>query len=241
MDKNFFKASVWYPSLAAKTFLTTFVKLRSESVKALAEGITKDNNSQSPVNLAINDMKEAMGSFFGNSFVFTDCCAPTDTERFLNKNGAVYSAKSAWEILASSEKIQKSAAAGNVEYICIRPFRHMNRTREFRLFIYEGKLSAMSQYYLIRHFRRLEGIKERLWEKAKKFVDEIIWLMPVKTLVMDIYFTSDEEIMIIDLNPWGAPTEPLMLDTWERDWNETAGIVLMPPPIQISGNVNISF
>jgi hypothetical protein len=58
---------------------------------------------------------------------------------------------------------------------------------------------------------------------------------------MDIYFTSAEEIMIIDLNPWGAPTEPLMLDTWERDWNEPTGIVLMPPPIQISGDVNISF
>ena len=241
MDNNFFKASVWYPSLAAKTFLTTFVKLRSESVKALAEGITEDKDPQSPVNLAINDMKEAMGSFFGHSFVFTDCCAPTDTERFLNKKGAVYSAKSAWKILASSGKIQKSAAAGEVEHICIRPFRHMNRTREFRLFIYEGKLSAMSQYYLIRHFRRLEGVKERLWEKAKKFVEETIWLMPVKTLVMDIYFTSDEEIMIIDINKWGSPTEPLMLNTWERDWNETAGIVLMPPPIQISGDVNISF
>ena len=87
MDNNFFKASVWYPSLAAKTFLTTFVKLRSESVKALAEGITEDKDPQSPVNLAINDMKEAMGSFFGHSFVFTDCCAPTDTERFLNKKG----------------------------------------------------------------------------------------------------------------------------------------------------------
>ena len=99
----------------------------------------------------------------------------------------------------------------------------------------------MSQYYLIRHFRRLEGIKEKLWEKAEKFVEEIIWHLPVKTLVMDIYFTSAEEIMIIDLNPWGAPTEPLMLDTWERDWNEPTGIVLMPPPIQISGDVNISF
>ena len=241
MDKNFFKASVWYPSLAAKTFLTTFVKLKSESIKALAEGITEDDDPQSPVNTAIADMKEAMGSFFGNSFVFTDCCAPTDTERFLNKNGAVYSAKSAWKILASSEKVRRSAATGNVEHICIRPFRHMNRTREFRLFIHDGKLSAMSQYYLIRHFRRLEGIKERLWEKAEKFVEEIIWLLPVKTLVMDIYFTSDEDIMIIDLNQWGAPTEPLMLDTWERDWSEKAGIVLMPPPIQISGDVNISF
>ena len=130
---------------------------------------------------------------------------------------------------------------GEVEHICIRPFRRMNRTREFRLFIYEGKLSAMSQYYLIRHFRRLEKIKENFWLKAKQFVEEIIWLLPVKTLVMDIYFTSDDEIMIVDLNPWGEPTEPLMLNTWDRDWSTSAGIQLMPVPIPVSGDVNISF
>lgn len=241
MDNNFFKTPVWYPILAGKTFLTSFVKLRPESVKALADGVEKDNDPNSPVSLAISDLKEAMAAISGNSFVFTDCCAPTDTERFLNKKGAVYSAASAWKILAGSEKVRKSAAAGDVEYICVRPFRHMNRTREFRLFIYEGKLSAMSQYYLIRHFRRLEGVKENYWQKAEKFVQDIIWTLPVKTLVIDIYFTSDDEILIIDLNPWGFPTEPLMLDTWERDWSDTAGIVLMPVPISVSGDVNISF
>lgn len=241
MDNNFFKTPVWYSTLAAKTFLTTFVKLRSEAIQALADGIEEDKDPQSPVNAAIADMRETMKNFVGNSFVFTDCCAPTDTERFLNKNGAVYSAKSAWKVLASSEKVRASAAKGEVEHICIRPFRRMNRTREFRLFIYEGKLAAMSQYYLIRHFRRLEGVKEEYLAKAEKFVEEIIWLLPIKTLVIDVYFTSDNEILIVDLNPWGAPTEPLMLDTWERDWSEPAGIVLMPPPISISGDVNISF
>jgi hypothetical protein len=47
--------------------------------------------------------------------------------------------------------------------------------------------------------------------------------------------------MVIDLNKWGEPTNPLMLNTWNRDWSQSAGIVLMPPPISISGDVNISF
>ena len=238
---NFLKAPVWYSALANRTFLTTFVKLRSEAVKALADGIEFDENPDSPVAQTVNELRIAMSSVHGNSFVFTDSCAPTDTERFLNKNGAVFSAESAWSNLAKSFKVRESAEKGEVEHICIRPFRRMNRTREFRLFIYEGKLSAMSQYYLIRHFRRLEGVKESYWEKAQKFVDEIIWLLPVKTLVIDIYFTSDNEILIIDLNKWGEPTEPLMLDRWDRDWATPAGIVLMPAPIPISGDVNISF
>ena len=240
-NANFFKTPTWYSMLASRTFPTTFVKLHPDAVKALADGIESDENSESPVNTAINDLKGAMSFVFGNSFVFADCCAPTDTERFLNKNGAVYSAESAWRNLASSVKVRACAAANEIEYLCIRPFRRMNRTREFRLFIYEGKLSAMSQYHLIRHFRRLEGVKDNYWQLAEKFVQDIIWMLPVKTFVMDVYFTSENEILVIDLNPWGEPTDPLMLNTWERDWEKVSGIVLMPPPIKVSGDVNISF
>ncbi len=239
--KDFFKTPAWYPALAGKTLMTTFVKLRPAAIQALADGIEQDSAPESPVNMTIKDLREAMSNIRGNSFVFTDCCAPTDTERFLNKNGAVFSAPSAWRNLASSPKIQQSAANGEVEYICIRPFRRMNKTREFRLFIHEGRLSAMSQYHLIRHFRRLEGVKEKYLLLAEQFVENIIWMLPVKSLVMDIYITSDDEIILIDINKWGEPTAPLMLNTWNRDWSEPAGIILMPPPIQISGDVNISF
>jgi hypothetical protein len=117
----------------------------------------------------------------------------------------------------------------------------MNRPRESRLFIKDGKLNAMSQYHLIRHFRRLEGVNIKYWDMAKEFVDEISWNLPVKDIVMDIYFTSNQEIYIIDFNPWGSPTDPLMLNTWERDWSEEIGIVLMPVPMSIGGDVNISF
>ena len=69
----------------------------------------------------------------------------------------------------------------------------------------------------------------------------ISWLLPVKTLVMDIYFTASGDILIIDLNPWGEPTDPLLLQSWERDWSVPAGIVLMDPPTRIYGDVNVSF
>ena len=240
-SNNFFKTPVWYPALASRTFMTSFVKLRPESVKALAEGIEKDDTPDSPVNTAINDLKNAMSAIHGNSFVFTDCCAPTDTERFLNKNGAVFSAASAWRNLANSFKVRESAMRGEVEHICIRPFRRMNRTREFRLFIYEGKLSAMSQYHLNRHYRRLEGVKENYWKRAVEFVEKVIWRLPVQTLVMDVYITSSNGFLVIDLNPWGGDTDPLLLRTWERDWSIPAGIQVMAPPTAVSGDVKVSF
>jgi hypothetical protein len=238
MDANeFCRLPVWYPVLAGHTFLTSFVKLNKDEISALANGETKGKN----VRDVIKQMALPMKSIPGNSFVSVDTVAPTDTDRFKGKRGAVYSPESAWRYLAKSQKVRAAAAEGKVEYVCMRPFRRMNQTREFRLFIYNRELKAMSQYWLVRHFRRLEGPKKKFWKDAKNFVEKIIWLLPVENIVMDIYFTSDNDILIIDLNPWGGDTSPLMLHTWDRDWNEEIGIQLMPPPTKISGNVNVSF
>ncbi len=216
--------------------MTSFVKLKEAEVEALAQGETRGE----AVSDVIERMRRPMDAILGNRFVFVDSAAPTDTERFTDKRGAVHSPESAWRFLAESYKIREAAAAGNVEYICIRPFRRMNKTREFRLFIYNGELSAMSQYWLIRHFRRMEGVKEEFWQKALKFVEDIKWALPAQTLVMDIYCTSDENILIVDLNKWGA-CDPKLMHNWDRDWSTPAGIVMMPAPTMISGNVNVSF
>jgi hypothetical protein len=234
---DFCRTPVWYPVLAGHTFLTTFVKLHDNEIKALANGETEGKNVED----VINRMRLPMNSIPGNCFVSVDTVSPTDTERFKGKRGAVFSPESAWKFLAKSQKVRDAAGAGLVEYVCIRPFRRMNQTREFRLFIYNGKLSAMSQYWLIRHFRRLEGIKKNLWKKGESFFEKIAWALPVKNLVMDIYLTSDGDILVIDINPWGKPTDPLLLRTWDRNWDQETGIMLMPPPWKISGDVNVSF
>ena len=233
---DFLRIPVWYPSLASHTFLTSFVKLSPEAIQALQKGLLKGPVVQD----VIEQLRPVMAAIPGNAFVGVDVCAPTDTERFYGKRGAVFSPESAWKYLALSRKVQLAAAMGRVEYIFARPFRRMSKPREFRLFLIVGKLNAMSQYHLIRHFKRLEGVKQQYWKAAKKFIKKIAWLLPPGRLVMDIYFTSDGQILIIDLNKWGE-CDPLMLRRWDRDWNTETGIVLMPPPTRISGDVNVSF
>jgi len=233
----FCRTPVWYPSLANHTFVTSFVRLRDEEIAALKNG----ENTTLPAIDVIQRLNEPMRKFKGNCFVTVDTVAPTDTERFTGKRGAVYSARSAWRFLAASAKVREAAAAGQVEHICIRPFRNMNQTREFRLFIRRRKLAGMSQYWLIRHFRRLEGIKAELLQKAAAFVDEIGWTLPEENIVMDIYFTSRGEILIVDFNPWGYPTNPLLYNDWNSDWAGPTEIRLMSPPVKISGDINVSF
>ena len=235
--EEFRKTQNWYPYLADRTFLTSFVKLRQEEISALGQGEAKGHWAEE----AIARLAAPMSAISGNCFVYTDCTAPTDTRRFAGKGGAVYSPQSAWRFLAESEKIKNAAQAGQVSHICIRPFRRINQAREFRLFIHDGKLKGMSQYWLIRHFRRLEGPKEAYWRMAKAMVSEIAWVLPVSEIVMDIYITSDNNILIIDLNPWGPPTNPLLFHNWEQDWSTEIGLKLIPPPLKISGDVNVSF
>jgi hypothetical protein len=117
----------------------------------------------------------------------------------------------------------------------------MTPFREFRLFIQNGKLVAMSQYHLIRHFHRLEKLKDHFWQKSKEFVEENAWRLPLENIVVDIYFTADDRILVIDLNPWGEPTDPLMLRSWNRDWSDEAGLITMAPPVKLRGDVDVSF
>ena len=236
-NKDFFKTQNWYPALAGNTFLTSFVKLQEEEIEALADGAIDGPIAYN----VIKRLKQAMHYITGNCFVSVDTCAPTDTERFRLKRGAVHSPESAWQFLALSQKVRDAAAKKEINHICLRPFRRMNQTREFRLFIHEGELVAMSQYWLVRHFRRLEGIKDTLWDQANKFFETISWNLPVKTLVMDIYITSSKKVLIVDLNTWGEKTDPLLLGNWDRDWSKKPGIFLMPPPTKIFGDVNVSF
>ena len=229
----------WYPVLGEHSALTGFLKLSADDIKLLADGIGEGSETCG----VVERLKKVMrGGAFDNYFISCDLCSPTDTERFAAKRGAVHSAESAWYFLAASEKVRNAAKKDEVEYLAIRPFLKIDRTREFRLFVYEGELRAMSQYNLVRHFRRLEGIKEDLYMSVCKWFDQVKGHLPVKNIVIDIFLENDDRnVKIIDLNPWGEPTDPLLLRTFEQDWNVNMGIKLMLPPTKISGDVAVSF
>ena len=240
--KNFLSIPGWYPRLGAYAPFTTFVALPEDAVQYLASTERdKFENARTLEERMIELFRRPLEAFSGNVFVSVDTCAPTDTERFRDRYGAVHRAEQIWNILCASEKVRRSAARGEVSCVCLRPFHRMNVTREFRLFIRDRGLVAMSQYHLIRHFRRLEGVREKYWTIAAKLVGMVGWMLLVPDLVMDVYISSDDRIRIVDLNPWGSPTDPLLLRSWDRDWSVPAGLVLMDPPVKLSGKVDVSF
>ncbi len=235
---DFLRIPVWYKTLKKHTFPTNFLKLEPNELNALAAG-----EEDSPAAKAVIAKMQPLMHRPGNNFVLVDSCAPTDTERYYAKRGAVHSARSAWVFLARSAKVRAAVAGGMADTICIRPFRRMSIPREFRLFFVDGELAAASQYFLIRHFRRLEGVKDKYWKLLAKFAGKIKDKLPDGSLAMDVYVTSDREILVLDLNVFGPPTSPLLLRSWNIDWKniDEPKLKLMPPPVKISGEVTVSF
>ncbi len=229
----------WYPVLSGHTFITTFVPLRDAAVAALAAGNT--DLEDPAVREAVESLRRPLKGVPGSAFIGVDRCSPTDTERFAARRGSVHSAGSVWKVLASSAKVRASAAAGEVANICLRPFRRINRMREFRLFIRDGELLAASQYNLTRYFSRLESRRDVYWKMLTEFVGGISWLLPSGRLALDAYITASDSILILDINPWGPPTDPLMARDWSRDWNAVSGLLLMEPPVKLDGDVSVSF
>ena len=232
----------WYPKLGAYSAFTTFVALPDDALSYLASGDRVAFEGARELEVRMCEMlRRPLEAFSGSVFVSVDHCAPTDTERFRDRYGAVRRPEQVWNILCASEKIRQSAAKGEVSSICLRPYHRMNIPREFRLFVRNGALIAMSQYHLIRHFRRLEGVRDKYWGIADRLIKQIGWMLPLPELVIDVYISSSGKIQIVDLNPWGKPTDPLLLRTWDRDWSSTIGLVLMDPPVKLSGKVDVSF
>ena len=235
---DMFRVQNYYQKFSHCTLPAEFVMLKPEEAAALAAGETEGDT----VKGVIRRISEAMGHFFGKRFISVDFCAPTDCPRYLSvKHGSVASAESGWYSLVTSPKIREMAAAGLVECICVRAFRTFDVPREFRLFVKDGKLAAMSQRFLIRHFRRLEKRTDEYWKLADDFIQSVSMALPVPDIVVDIYITSRKKVIMIDLNPWGEPTDPLMMASWNRDLSTPLGCLIVPPPHVISGDVNVSF
>ena len=110
MNLNAFRMPEWYPKLYEHCFPTVFLELSAEELDALKQGQTDGE----VVKRLLPELKRVMSNFPGAKFFSVDTVAPTDTERFKLKRGAVHSARSAWAVLTESAKVRSAAEADQV-------------------------------------------------------------------------------------------------------------------------------
>jgi len=231
-----FAISHWYAALGDCTFPTVFVRLSGAEIEAL---LGADPNADA-ARKSMARLDLAIQSLPGASFVGADVCAPTDSPQYRHGHG-LRSGRAAWELLAASPQVREAFRAQATQRFTVRPFRRMERTREFRMFIRQRRLVAMSQYHLDGYAARLHVRQAEIWSLAQAFAAEVTPWLPAENLVIDVYLTSDRRLLVVDLNPWGDPTNPLLLRGWDRDWSQDTGLRLIPKPVKMKGEISVSF
>jgi hypothetical protein len=232
-----YRVSDWYTSLACFTFPTVFIHLSPEEIETVATGTTNGPD----VTRIQERISRALPHIRGSAFIHADVCTPTDSATFKEHKGAIRSGERGWTMLVESDKVKGAFAEGLTERICLHSYRRMEPIREFRAFVRNRKIVAMSQMKLNRHYGRLNGRREEIWTKGQRLIAEIANELPADDLVIDLYLTSAGDYMIIDMNLWGEPTDPLLLRTWDRDWSEELGLKLIEKPTKLGGEVQVSF
>ena len=228
--------SQWYVQLGELSFPTVFLDLSGDERHALIQ-----QDDQAPATKQLSGrIQQAIKSVFGTGFVGLDVCAPTDSPRYRPGKWVTFG-RPAWRLFAASEKVRSCLVQNNTNRLVVRPYRRMDKAREFRVFVHDGTLAAISQYHLDRHLPGIARREREIHGKTRKLIDQIAPRLPAANIVVDIYLTSDGDIMLVDMNTWGGDTDPLLLRTWDRDWSKDAGLILVPEPIKMKGDISVSF
>lgn len=229
-------ASEWYPHLAYLSFPMMFVPVDDEEAAVL----TGDGKGRKARTSLIAKLDRAIASIPGSCFVYADVCSPSDSKEFAKSKGAVRNGEAALKLLRGSDKVKTALRQKETQRLVVRPFRRMDTVREFRTFIYDGKLAGVSQMNLERHFARIAGRRDEILAGAEAIAAAVSQWFPKEKVVVDTYLTSSGDMMILDLNDWGK-SDPLLLLDWERDWSEPAGLKLIEKPTKLGGDVEVSF
>jgi len=152
------------------------------------------------------------------------------------KQMVVHSGKEAVELLAISHRIWQdieatiSSTVGEFEmYVVAREWAQIHPSLEFRGFVYDRKLNAISSYNRAVCW---PGIPERKQEIEDRIKDYWKWLEPkipeaMQNFVIDFAFLEDtNEITVVEFNDFadfeGAATNAELF-SWKEDWEVLTG------------------
>lgn len=76
----------------------------------------------------------------------------------------------------------------------------MPLSAEFRGFVVDGKLTALSQYFAPCYFAELQGQENQVAEKCRLLLQQISNLIP-KNVVCD-FAVLEDRVYVIELNPF---------------------------------------
>eukprot|EP01130_Rhizamoeba_saxonica_P004084 TRINITY_DN1680_c0_g1_i1.p1 TRINITY_DN1680_c0_g1~~TRINITY_DN1680_c0_g1_i1.p1 ORF type:complete len:221 (-),score=33.82 TRINITY_DN1680_c0_g1_i1:49-711(-) len=87
---------------------------------------------------------------------------------------------------------------------------------EFRGFVSEKKLNALSMYYCLAHSEELVQRKEEVQNIILDFFEKIKHRIPHSSYVIDFYIKANTSVLIIELNPFHIGAGPCLF-SWKEN------------------------
>lgn len=103
--------------------------------------------------------------------------------------------------------------------IALRRWFNLKPSREFRCFVINKTLTAISQRDLSRYYPGIKQEKDVILVRIQEFYDSIIRdTFPLETFAFDCYVSesSIDRVRVIDFNPPAAATSALLFEDWEH-------------------------
>ncbi|KAK9837006.1 hypothetical protein WJX81_006472 [Elliptochloris bilobata] len=100
-------------------------------------------------------------------------------------------------------------------WLALRKFHDLRPGREFRCFMHNHELIAVSQRNIAEHYPQLAAQREELLEALLEFAEEHLERFPEPDFAADVYVAASGRVWLVDFNPIGGTTSPLLFD-WEE-------------------------
>lgn len=142
------------------------------------------------------------------------CHRPDEVFMFLKSSDFVaHDMRNAFDLVPSASRTRPDDF-----YVCLRRFHQLNPASEFRVFVREGKLAAISQRDAATFYPFMAEFRSEAEAKIRSFFDEhIAGQFPLDSYVFDVYIDVPprRKVWLIDFSPVGPSTEALLFD-WEE-------------------------
>jgi hypothetical protein len=179
-----------------------FVKLNTRSPKDAPWRETSNPVYQNTVDI---EMKKLNGNLTPNNVYIAFLKA-------MNKCMKVTNSEQAFQLLTRSERVnadlQKNLQYGSELFTSKIEIREWidevaeHPEMEFRSFVHNKQLNAVSQYFSDNYFESLHvhGAQERIQNQLSSFFERVKQYIPHPSFVIDFYVRQDGTVMIIELN-----------------------------------------
>lgn len=112
--------------------------------------------------------------------------------------------------------------------LCLRKWTSIQSSSEFRCFVKDNDIIAISQRDCTSFYEYLCEYKETILQDILKFhSSKISTKFPIKDYVMDVFRPNEDEVVLIDFNPFSIMTDGLLF-SWEELDSITTPVLCTP-------------